>query len=184
MNTAGKLLAAGVAVEAAVGVRRFLRRGTVFAQARARAKSLGRPLVVVGDPDGGAQTRLLRAYDCGDVTIDLAGAPACPRPIAADITQRVPVLSDSAVVYESMVLEYVDDPQAAWAELLRMAGSPANLYTARVDPYTLTSVLYPGAKWAIEVSADGTSITATPITDTRRAAYVLGVAGLAVGAML
>jgi len=42
------------AYETTLAVARFRRRERVFAEARARAAQLGRPLVVVGDPDDGA----------------------------------------------------------------------------------------------------------------------------------
>lgn len=119
--------------------RRRSRRAEMFAAAQRRARELGRPLVVVGAPDGGVTA----GYPCGDYTVDL-GPSSCPNAVRADITKRLPFADDSAVVVVMCVLEYVDDAAAALRELRRVAGR--NLFVVRVEPWTLTSVLYPGAK--------------------------------------
>jgi hypothetical protein len=66
---------------------------------------------VIGDPDAGMHTRLMRAYGCGDVCVDLNGCPKCPVTVVADITKGpIPdVADDSAVVFVSCVLEYVSE---------------------------------------------------------------------------
>ena len=134
--------------ELGAGVGRFRERQEVFALAQARAAALGRPLVVVGDPDAGAQTKIARAYGCGDKCLDLTGCPQCAVGKAVDITKgTTPVPPNSAVVFCSCVLEYVPDAPAAVAELRRMAGSDANLFVVGVQPWTLTARLYPGAQW-------------------------------------
>jgi hypothetical protein len=70
-------LGGALLAEGGMALRRFERRRRAFAAAARRAAELGRPLVVVGDPDAGAHTRLVRAYDCGDLCIDLHGCPRC-----------------------------------------------------------------------------------------------------------
>jgi hypothetical protein len=104
---------------------------------------------VVGDPDAGAHTRLLRAYECGDLCVDLRGCPRCPVVKVADITKGPieGIADDSAVVYVFCVLEYVEDPRAALRELARIAGTRENLFLVLVEPWTFTAVLYPGARW-------------------------------------
>jgi hypothetical protein len=103
---------------------------------------------VIGDPDAGFHTRLMRAYGCGDVCVDMNGCPRCPVTVVADITKKVPgVDDDSAVVFISCVLEYVADLNAALAEILRIAGSHDNIFLVFVQPWTLTARLYPGARW-------------------------------------
>ncbi len=119
--------------------RRRQRRGTVYAQAQARAALLGRPLVVIGAPDGGVTS----GYSCGDVTIDLARS-SCPNAIQADITQGIPLPDSSCVVYVSCVLEYVADARAALAEIQRISGGQA--FFCGVEPLTATAYLYRGAK--------------------------------------
>ncbi|MBK9757479.1 MAG: hypothetical protein IPO88_29050, partial [Nannocystis sp.] len=150
-----------------MALHRFEARRRGFEAAARRASALGRPLVVVGDPDAGAHTRLVRAYECGDLCIDLRGCPRCQVMQAADLTAGpVPgVADDSAVVFVSCVLEYVADPASAATELRRMAGSPENLFIVFVEPWSLTASLYPGARWAGGLNGD--SIAMTPITTTR-----------------
>lgn len=119
--------------------RRRSVRGELYACASRRAAALGRPLVVVGAPDGG----VTQGYSCGDITVDIQGS-SCPMTLQADITKRLPFDDASVVVFVSCVLEYVDDYDAALAELERVSGG--ELYVTRVEPWTLTAYLYPGAK--------------------------------------
>jgi len=145
------LLGAAGFAESVAAIDRFESRKTYFADAQRRAAQVRRPLVVIGAPGAGAHTRLMPAYGCGDVCIDLVGCDGCPVSITADLTQGhvAQVQDNSAVVYVSCVLEYVSDPQAAWNEILRMAGSVDNVFVVTVQPWTVTSVLYPGSRWMI-----------------------------------
>jgi len=144
------------AYEGAHAFARFADRRSTFAAAQQRAKELDLPLVVVGDPDAGLHTRLWRAYDCGDLCIDLNSCPACSKTIGLDLTKEsIPVATGGAVVFESCVLEYVDDLPAAWAELKRVAGGNENLFTVRVSPWSFTSRLFAGAKWVLEEAPAG-----------------------------
>ena len=148
MRPARLALASLMAYEAGVAIWRHRRRTAVYEQAVARANELGRPLVVIGDPDAGLHTRLARAYGCGAVCVDLRGCPACPVSVAADITRTVPQIEDdSAVVFVSCVFEYVGDVEAACREVLRIAGEAENVFLVYVDPWTMTSWVYPGARW-------------------------------------
>ncbi|MDC0719928.1 hypothetical protein [Nannocystis bainbridge] len=173
----------GVALaEGAAAVRRFRERAEGFKAAAARAAATGRPLVVIGDPDAGLHTRMARAYDCGDICVDLTGCPACPVGIAADITKGpIDLASDSAVVYVSCVLEYVDDVGAAVQEIRRIAGSPENVFIVTVHPWSLTSRLYPGAQWAGSATADG-GVAMRPVSSTEKAAIVGALAALVLAA--
>lgn len=119
--------------------RRANLRSATYKAARQRANELGRPLIVVGAPDGGVTA----GYPCGDVTIDMAPSK-CPGALQLDITEPLPFMDDSYVVVVMCVLEYVDDVEAAIAELTRISGG--NLYVVRVEPWTLTSIFYPGAR--------------------------------------
>ncbi len=162
LRTIARVALGGLAVaEGASALHRWRARREVYDQAARRAAALHRPLVVVGDPDAGAHTRLTRAYGCGDLCVDINGCPLCPVVQVADIAARpVPgVADDSAVVFMSCVLEYVDDAEAAVRELVRMAGSPENLYMVSVQPWTLTAALYPGARWTATRERDAVSLT-------------------------
>ncbi len=172
------MLGGALAAEGALALRRFEARRQAYQAAVRRASEAGRPLIVVGDPDAGAHTRLVRAYGCGDRCIDLRGCPRCEMMQAADLTQGLVagIADDSAVVYVSCVLEYVTDPEAALRELHRMAGSPDNLFLVLVEPWSLTAALYPGARWA--GGAGEHQITMKPITIPRKLATLGGLAGL------
>ncbi len=136
-----------LAYEGAVAMGRFRRRQKQFEAATKRSMETGRQLVVVGDPNAGLHTRLVQAYDCGAVCVDLNGCPACPVSIAADITKGVEAIEDdSSVVYVSCVLEYVEAIEPAIKELKRIAGSEENLFLVFVDPMSLTAFLYPWGK--------------------------------------
>jgi len=127
--------------EAAWWARRQARRTSVYGSAFHRAHELGRPLVVIGAPDGGVTT----GYGCGNVTVDLAGSAVCPNVLAIDITDTaMPFADNSCVVFVSCVLEYVSDPEPALAEIQRISGGQA--FFVGVEPWTLTAYLYPGAK--------------------------------------
>lgn len=146
------------------------RRRSIFAAARARATELGRPLVVVGGPGAGAWTRVFVAYGCGDHCLDLQGCRECGEDREVDIERRVDwIASDSAVVYCSCVLECVSDPIAAYNEMLRMAGSTENLFFVHVQPHTLTSAIYPGAKWQVVPVGDQSAIV-VPVSRAKKAA--------------
>jgi len=128
-------------------IRRRMLRTSTYAEARKLATKLNKPLIVVGAPD----QHLTAGYDCGDVTVDLMKT-SCPVAIQADITKPLPFADDSVVVFVSCVLEYVNDINAAYAELERISGG--NLFVVRVEPWTLTAYLYPGTKqqiWSVPV---------------------------------
>lgn len=118
---------------------RWHRRKVVYQQAAAEAKRLGRPLVVIGAPDGGVTS----GYGCGDVTVDLSPT-SCPNWQPLDITKALPMADDSVVVFCSCVLEYVSDPMAAITEIKRVSGGYA--FFVGVEPWTLAGLLYPGAQ--------------------------------------
>lgn len=184
LRTIARVALGGLALaEGASALQRWRVRREVYDQAARRAAALHRPLVVVGDPDAGAHTRLYRAYGCGDLCVDINGCPLCPVVQIADIAARpVPgVAADSAVVFMSCVLEYVDDAEAAVRELLRMAGSPENLFTVSVQPWTLTATLYPGARWTATRESDAVSLA--PVSPPSKALAAGTLFGLCAAAL-
>ena len=164
--------------EGAFALARWQARRETYDLAARRAAALHRPLVVVGDPDAGAHTRLYRAYGCGDLCVDINGCPLCKVVQVADITAGPVrgVADDSAVVFVSCVLEYVSDPAAAVHEFRRMAGSPENLFDVAVQPWTLTAALYPGARWT--TVREAAQMTLTPVTTQQKALTAAALAGL------
>ena len=171
-------LGALAAYESALYLDRLEDRKAGYLQARARSTALSRPLVIVGDPGGG----VTRGYPCGDITIDLNGS-SCPRSIAADITKPVTQVPDnSAVVFVSCVFEYVSDANAAYAECLRMAGGPQNLFVVRVQPWAYgTSVIYRGQRWAMHYGASGPYFT--PVSGGQKLAVAVVLAALIYGSV-
>lgn len=116
--------------------KRLYERRKVFEQARAHARDVKRPLVVIGAPDGG----ITGGYPCGDFTVDLVKSD-CPNSIAADITKPLPFKDDSVVVFESCTLECVPHFEAAVREIKRVSGG--HIFSVRVEPWTLTTMVYP-----------------------------------------
>ncbi len=169
-------------VEGGAALVRFRERSAAFKAATERATALGRRLVVIGDPDAGLHTRLLRAYGCGDVCVDQNGCPKCPVTVVADITKGPiqEIADDSAVVFVSCVLEYVADLQAALAEVARMAGSSTNVFIVTVQPWTLTARLYPGARWRGNTAPTGEShaVQMTPVSLDEKLAATAALATL------
>jgi len=180
-------LALGGALLAELGMafHRFEVRRRIFDAAARRASELGRPLVVVGDPDAGMHTRLLRAYGCGDMCIDMNGCPMCSVTKVADLTKGPidGIADDSAVVFVSCVLEYVADIDAALREISRIAGSADNVFVVTVQPWTLTARLYPGARWRGTVSSGSSTqaVKMTPVSLEEKLATT-GALGLALAA--
>lgn len=142
MNGLAKAAVTIGAWEAFWWFRRQQARNSLYAEAAATAKAFNRLLVVVGAPDRG----VTGGYPCGDVTLDI-GSSTCPHHLQVDITKGLPFADDSVVVFVSCVLEYVDELDAAMLELRRVSGG--RLWIARVEPWTLTAYLYPGAKQTI-----------------------------------
>ncbi|PCC68244.1 hypothetical protein SAMN02745121_05187 [Nannocystis exedens] len=172
-------------VEGSAALIRGRERTAAFQSAMERAAALGRRLVVIGDPDAGLHTRLMRAYGCGDVCIDMNGCPKCPVTIVADITKGpiADIADDSAVVFVSCVLEYVSDLNAALREVSRMAGSPDNVFVVNVQPWTLTARLYPGARWRGSVSSvDGSQTVDMKSVGLEEKLVLTGALGLALAA--
>lgn len=173
-------LLALASAEGALALQRWNNRRLTFAAAVQRARALGRPLFVIGDPDAGAHTRLVRAYGCGDLCIDLRGCPRCPNARNADITRGplADIADDSAVVFVACVFEYVGDLPAALAELSRIAGRPDNLFAVTVQPWSFTAALYPGTRWT-----GTTPNSMRPVTTAHKLAAVSVLAGLAAGSL-
>lgn len=148
-TTKAAWIGAGVSIAWELGWmlhRRSLRLST-YREAFARSRFLSKPLVVVGAPDRGGTNEL-----CGDVVVDIAPS-RCPNSVIADVTKpnSIPLSNDSAVVFCSYVLDYVDDVEAALRELRRVGGS--NVYILTIEPWTLTAYAWNGAKRALSPGA-------------------------------
>ena len=135
--------------ELAFSLARQRSRAREYARAQQRSARTGKPLLVIGDPYNGYGSRFFgAAYGCGDVCSDLTGCPRCP-PRVEKRTTTLPrgledVPDDSHVVFISYVLEYVEQYPETVRELARIGGQ--DIFLLRVQPWCLTSRLYPGTK--------------------------------------
>jgi hypothetical protein len=143
------LLAAAAVWEGIWYSARRDKRTHVHAAALLRSRETGKPLLVVGAPDGGVTA----GYPCGDVTVDLAPSSACPSALQRDVADGLPFGDNTCVVFVSCVLEYVDRFEQAYAELARIAGP--DLFIVRVEPWTATAYLYPQAKRVLRATLRG-----------------------------
>lgn len=133
-----------------VGGPRRDRRRITYTEAKQRAEELGRPLVVLGDPDAGLLNRALgRAWQCGNITIDPRGASACDGPQQQsiqgqpeDVLREMP--AGSAVIYDSGLFAKSDKPQALAVEMQRVSGG--EVYMSDAGPWTLAAFFEPGRK--------------------------------------
>ena len=139
-------------------------RKSGYAWARKRADELGRPLVVVGDPAWGDGSRALgRVAGYGEVCMDLTGCPGATvsdsnqdgrkgKPVRTVKGDALPALKEmeagSAVVFCSFVLEYVDDPERMYREMVRVGGGPENVRALTVNPWTYTAMFHVGKGYA------------------------------------
>lgn len=127
---------------------RYLKRKRIFDIAKKSAQDLGKPLMVIGDPDNGATNFMFgRCYECGDVCLDITGCPSCSNGIKQKIEDYLPTLEcNSYVIFISCVLEYVDTNKLDFImkEINRVSGG--NYYIVSVEPMSLTALLYP-TRW-------------------------------------
>lgn len=138
------LLACLTAWETAWWHKRVVDRKDAYKRALGHARAIGKPLLVVGAPDRGPTPS-----PSGDIVCDI-GPSKAPVALQADITKRIPLPDDSVVAYVCCVLEYVSDLDAAMSELGRVAGD--RIYIVRVQPWTLTGLVYPGRRRMLDAS--------------------------------
>lgn len=153
-------------------MRRGARRA-MYERALARSIVTEKPLLVVGDPEGGWTHG---DYGCGDACVDLTGCPSCDVGHAVDLsTDALPFDDGSHVVFTPYVLEYVPNIDHAFAEMARVAGGKlapaASSSFTRVEGRPLTNALdlfvlhlrddelasrtYPGSRHVIHEAPQG-----------------------------
>jgi len=106
-------------------------RRKLYRKARAAADASGRPLLVVGTPDG--------MYPCGDVTVDIRDSGECPdfrRVVLGDEPLPFPDGYFGAV-FVSHVVEHTCRPDAAMAELQRVSGG--RVFNSYARPWRLAT---------------------------------------------
>lgn len=119
--------------------------------ALADAKKRNRKIIVIGDPFGSNGTKVAGrgpGYGCGDMCVDLHGCPTCPTSVTSDAKVFLKTQEgNSATVFISNVLEYVDDAASTYAEAKRVHGGPP--IVVRMHPLCLSSIFYKGSRWVI-----------------------------------
>lgn len=166
-----------IAMEAAGWMARNARCRLLYQLAKARAAKTGKPLAVVGSPGLGQSGARGNAYSCGDLCVDIRGCPVCgAKP--CDLTDQggIPVRPGGAVVFVSYVLEYVDDCDAAWREVVRACGNPkTDAFVAYVQPWATWTRIGTGCNWILESAppdvVDGASVDTVNFRSARREVY-------------
>jgi hypothetical protein len=131
------------------GFNKVVGQAAIYAMASHCAGRTGKPLVVVGAPGA---PRTLNAYfgcghGCGDLCVDIAGAPGCPAAIKMPIQEWLAQQpDDSAVIFESEVLMYIPDAELepTIAELERVSGG--DLFASHSNSINLPKYVATGAK--------------------------------------
>jgi len=136
------------------GFNKVVGQAAIYAMAAHCAGRTGKPLVVVGAPGA---PRTLNAYfgcghGCGDLCVDIAGAPGCPAAIKMPIQEWLARQPDnSAVIFESEVLGYIPDAELepTIAELERVSGG--DLFASHSNSINLPKYVATGAKQPVNV---------------------------------
>ena len=125
-----------VVIDIILSIWRNYRRYNIFMKAKNKSLKTQKELVVIGDPNTGFWNKnVKKAYDCGDICIDLKGCNKCPVSITGDILDTLKKMPNNHyVIYESCVLEYVDQRQLEKIkkEIRRVSGG--NYYQVRIKP--------------------------------------------------
>lgn len=129
------------------GIIRQNHRQKIFKLAQKRAQETSKPLVVFGDPYYGMGSRFynmfMDGYGCGDETVDLTGAPKCPKGIKSDILEYLQKQkSNSKIIFVSCVLEYIENIEEVIKEILRISGGIENVFIVTVSKFSLSAFLY------------------------------------------
>ncbi len=119
------------------------RRRKYYEQAVNHAKTTGKRLLVVGDPEAGnLLTRVLNTtlgnYGYGDICIDLYSED--PRVKRIGLAEYLAgCKANSHVIFISCVLEFVDDLENVIQELDRVSGGSANQFIVFVKYHNVSS---------------------------------------------
>ena len=129
------------------GLLRQKERYDIYKLAKDKSLKINKKLLVVGDPYYGHGSKFyslfMKNYDCGDITIDLTGAPKCHNSYKIDILSYLKKQpSNSLVIFISCVLEYVDDIDDIINEINRVAGDASNIFIVTVTKYSLSAYIY------------------------------------------
>jgi len=128
----------------------LMRPATAARDARKLADSMGKPMLNVGagTPESSFRARIAGPQLVGDHNLDLAApknAPPGPDRVSYGDVQKLPYRDKTfGVAFTSHLLEHVDDPDKAKAELARVADKVVNVTPVWWAPHTW---LYPDHQW-------------------------------------
>lgn len=127
------------------------RRRDAFNVALNKKSETGKPLLVLGDPEGAILGRILGAdFDCADLCIDSRGCANCENVIVADPETALADLgSNSHVVYVNTgIFEHTANPDQFISELLRVSGG--DYVMAPHNTWSLSAWLPPAKRRVLE----------------------------------
>ena len=125
-----------VIIDIFLSIYRNYRRKKTFNNAYIMSRKLKKKLLIIGSPTSGFWNKHIESsYGCGDICIDLKGCGNCNNQIVGDLlTNLKNIQSNKYVIFESCVLEYIDDnllPETI-DEIMRV--SNGNYYSVRIAP--------------------------------------------------
>lgn len=128
-------------------VIRRQRRRDAFNAALSRKAETDKPLVVLGDPEGGVIGRVMGVdFDCADLCIDARGCANCENVIVASAEEGLAQLSSGGhVVYVNTgVLERTANPDVLLQQIQRVSGG--DFFMAPVSPWSIFAWLPPSKR--------------------------------------
>lgn len=152
--------------ECAIWAYRLHLKSSRYQMAVERAQLLGRPLMVIGDPEGGFTDVLTggRSYGYGDVTLDIHVSADCPNPVEGDLAVTLPEFADdSHVIFSCYTFEYIKDLATLIPHVYRVAGDAKNIFVVSGGPYALVS-WFEAANFMLPYPASTNVITGAPPT--------------------
>ena len=168
MKTVPLIAALAAGSELCSWLLRMRQREELFNQALSVARRRSRPLLVVGKPFGWDKTRNAGswvpwskkgAHKCGDVTLDIRGAPECPVSLKADASNLSFIPNGAfGAVFVSCTLEHIPDLPAAWRELHRISTLPGEapaVFVVHPQPWSFFAHLEPSHQWLISKAHQG-----------------------------
>lgn len=173
-----------------VAVNEFVRlqqrhngRKKLFDLARKKADSIGKPLLVIGRPDGWTKDRTVRdgdtswaktgAHPCGDITVDIRpkDASSCPNYIQADASDLSMIKTDSVgAIFSSCTLEHIVNLPNAYKEMIRVLSPNGEIYSVLPQKWSIFAWLFPTHHWVVETISK-TGLKLIPISKESKRIY-------------
>lgn len=130
--------------------QRTYKKRSLYKKALMRSHQTGKPLLVIGNPIGGATDRLIgESHGKGDICVDITGCGEGSgnyKMKAHELLMNIP--SDSCIIYSSMVLEYIepDEIDKTIRQIKRVAGNKDNIFLIFIQQHSLNPYYYGGTQ--------------------------------------